>query len=68
MKTSSRRRRPAGERDAVGSAFRLGSLALPVIGAGSGGFEPGEAERIVVETLLEEALDLDVVLFRYGMR
>src|SRR5437762_3649243 len=40
-------------RSAMAVAERLGvrSLAFPIIGAGSGGFDPGEAERIMSDTL-----------------
>jgi O-acetyl-ADP-ribose deacetylase (regulator of RNase III) len=64
----------ASIRDSVRSAItlaerlKLRSLALPIIGAGSGGFNATEAERIMRETLAELASEIDVVLVRYRKR
>jgi O-acetyl-ADP-ribose deacetylase (regulator of RNase III) len=54
-------------RNAVRLAERLGlrSLAFPVIGAGSGGFDPAASERIMRETLAGLESELEVVLVRY---
>jgi len=54
-------------RNAVYLAESLGlrSLAFPVIGAGSGGFNAAEAERLMLEALAGLESDLDVVLVRY---
>lgn len=51
---------------AVAQKLGLGSLAFPIIGAGSGGFEEAAAERIMVETLesLEGGLEIVLVRFR----
>ncbi len=54
-------------RSAVALAERLGlrSLAFPILGAGTGGFDPAEAERIMRETLAGIESDLEVVLVRF---
>jgi O-acetyl-ADP-ribose deacetylase (regulator of RNase III) len=48
-------------------AERLGlrSLAFPLIGAGSGGFRPAEAERIMLETFGDLESDIRVVVVRF---
>lgn len=45
------------------------SIAFPVIGAGSGGFNQDRAKAILIEELqkLESPLDVTVVLFRKGV-
>lgn len=61
----------ASIRDSVRNAMqlaeqlRLRSVAFPILGAGSGGFDPVEAERLMVETFAEIASEIDVVLVRY---
>jgi O-acetyl-ADP-ribose deacetylase len=54
-------------RNAVYLAESLGfrSLAFPVIGAGSGRFDPAEAERIMLRTFEELDSDLEAVLVRW---
>jgi len=55
-------------RNAVVVAEQLGvkSLAFPIIGAGSGGFDPHAAVRIMLDTLagLDSAVEVTVVRFR----
>ncbi len=53
--------------NAVALADRLGlkSLAFPVIGAGSGSFDPAQAEAIMLETFEEVSSPLEVILVRY---
>lgn len=53
--------------NAMARAEALGahSIAFPVIGAGSGGFNAGEAERIMRETFAGLDSRIDVVLVRY---
>jgi O-acetyl-ADP-ribose deacetylase len=46
----------------------LRSIAFPVIGAGSGGFNGTEAERIMVQALGESAKSVDVVIVRFRRR
>lgn len=55
-------------RNAVALAEQLGlrSLAFPVIGAGSGGFNPEEAERIMRETFAKLESSVEVVIVRFG--
>ncbi len=55
-------------RNAVALAEQLGlrSLAFPIIGAGSGGFAPQEAERIMRETFAKLESPVEVVLVRFG--
>jgi O-acetyl-ADP-ribose deacetylase (regulator of RNase III) len=61
----------ASIRDSVRSAMRLAeelglrSVAFPILGAGSGGFDPVEAERIMIETFAEITSDIEVTLVRY---
>jgi O-acetyl-ADP-ribose deacetylase (regulator of RNase III) len=50
---------------ALAERLKLRSLAFPIIGAGSGGFNATEAERIMRETFAELASEIDVVLVRY---
>jgi O-acetyl-ADP-ribose deacetylase (regulator of RNase III) len=54
-------------RNAMKRAAELGarSIAFPVIGAGSGGFDAAEAERIMVDTFSELSSDLQVTIVRY---
>lgn len=54
-------------RNAVHLAERLGlrSLALPLIGAGTGGLAPARAEQLILEALSTLEADLDIVLVRY---
>lgn len=58
-------------RDSVTNALRvarecgLRSLALPLIGTGSGGFSEDRALSIIVETLEPEPDDLEVTIVRY---
>jgi O-acetyl-ADP-ribose deacetylase len=64
---ASRRSIQESVRNAMRVAEELGlrSLALPVIGAGSGGFNAEAAERIMLETFAEIESDVEVVLVRY---
>lgn len=59
-------------RNAMGIADGLGvrSLAFPLIGAGSGGFDPARVERIMMETLhrIDSPVDVRVVRFRKPSR
>lgn len=61
----------AAIRDCVRNAVRLagsldlGSLAFPLIGAGTGGFDPADAERIMTDTLRGLPGALKVVIVRY---
>jgi O-acetyl-ADP-ribose deacetylase (regulator of RNase III) len=54
-------------RNAVGLAVERGakSIAFPILGTGSGGFDPARAEQIMRETLESLPQDLEVVLVRY---
>jgi O-acetyl-ADP-ribose deacetylase (regulator of RNase III) len=54
-------------RNAVAVAEQLGlrSLAFPIIGSGSGGFDPEKAEQIMRKTLDEMNSPVEVVLVRY---
>lgn len=54
-------------RNAMALAERLGvsSLAFPVIGAGSGGFNETEAERIMVDTFATIQSPVQAVLVRF---
>ncbi len=60
----------ASTRNAVALAVKLGlrSLAFPIIGAGSGGFDVAGAERVMVEALGGLDAALDVVLVRFSRR
>jgi O-acetyl-ADP-ribose deacetylase (regulator of RNase III) len=64
---SSRRAIEDSVRNAVALAqkLELKSLAFPLIGAGSGGFDEAAAEKIMVETLASLAAPLEVVLVRF---
>ncbi len=55
-------------REAVTLAERLGlnSVAFPVIGAGSGGFDRAEAERIMLIVFAELESPVQVTLVRYA--
>jgi O-acetyl-ADP-ribose deacetylase len=50
---------------ALAEALELCSVAFPIIGAGSGGFNAAEAERIMQETLAGIDSQIEVVLVRY---
>lgn len=54
-------------RSAVGLAGRLGlrSLAFPVLGSGSGGFDPVRAEALMTETLAGLDAPVAVTIVRY---
>ncbi|WP_165066175.1 macro domain-containing protein [Paludisphaera rhizosphaerae] len=54
-------------RNAVELAGSLGlrSLAFPLIGSGSGGFNPEKAERILCETLKAIDAPIEVIVVRY---
>lgn len=60
----------ASTRNAALLATKLGvtSLAFPIIGAGSGGFDPKLAEQVMLDTLasIDEALEVTLVRFRAG--
>ena len=67
---ASRRSIQDSVRNAMALAERLGirSLAFPVIGAGSGGFNAEQAEQIMLETFAGIESDIDVTLVRYRRR
>jgi O-acetyl-ADP-ribose deacetylase (regulator of RNase III) len=48
--------------------LRLRSVAFPLIGAGSGGFNVAEAERLMLETFAGLESEIEVVLVRYKRR
>lgn len=50
----------------VAESLGLRSLAFPVIGAGSGGFDRAEAERIMLETFGSLSSDVETVLVRFA--
>lgn len=58
-------------RDSVTNALRVArehrvrSLALPLIGAGSGGFDEDRVLSLIVSALEEEPADLDVTVVRF---
>lgn len=58
-------------RDSVINALTLakargyGSIALPIIGTGSGSFKPAAAEAIILETLNQLPFDGTIVVVRY---
>jgi O-acetyl-ADP-ribose deacetylase (regulator of RNase III) len=54
-------------RNAVALAEKLGlrSLAFPIIGSGSGGFNQTEAERIMREAFAELSSEIEIVIVRY---
>jgi O-acetyl-ADP-ribose deacetylase (regulator of RNase III) len=62
---------PASIRDSVRNAMalaerlRLRSVAFPIIGAGSGSFNPARAEEVMREAFAELTSEIDVVLVRY---
>ncbi|MBL8953539.1 MAG: macro domain-containing protein [Myxococcaceae bacterium] len=60
----------ASTRNAVALAERLGlrSLAFPIIGAGSGGFDVAGAEGLMLEALGALESPLEVVLVRFSRR
>jgi O-acetyl-ADP-ribose deacetylase (regulator of RNase III) len=55
-------------RNAIQLAENLGlrSLAFPIIGAGSGGFNDAKAEAVMMRALEEIESSLEVILVRYG--
>ena len=61
-------------RDSVINAVKLAetlgmkSLAFPVIGTGSGGFNTVEAERVMMEALLETGSSIEMTVVRYGRK
>lgn len=65
---------PASIQDSVRNAVRLAetlglrSLAFPLIGSGSGGFDPDEAQRLMLAVLEELESSLEVVVVRYAGR
>jgi O-acetyl-ADP-ribose deacetylase (regulator of RNase III) len=56
-------------RNAVRCAERCGykSLAMPLIGAGSGGFDEAKSEELLMETLGEMESEITAVVVRYSM-
>ena len=62
---------PASIRDSVRSAMALAkrlelrSLAFPIIGAGSGGFNAASAERIMLDAFAEIDSDIQVIVVRF---
>ncbi len=52
----------------LAEALGLRSVAFPVIGAGSGGFDAAEAERIMLETFAGIKSEVRVILVRYQPR
>jgi len=67
QRRASRRSIEDSVRNAIRLAERLGlrSLAFPIIGAGAGGFDTTEAERIMLETFAALDSGVQVVLVRY---
>jgi O-acetyl-ADP-ribose deacetylase (regulator of RNase III) len=57
-------------RNAMELAGKLGlrSIAFPILGAGSGGFDREAAERIMLETLATLTSEVEVVVVRYRRR
>ncbi len=54
---------------ALARKLGLGSIALPVLGAGSGGFSAAQAEALMLEALgPAEGLEVTVVRFRSGKK
>jgi O-acetyl-ADP-ribose deacetylase (regulator of RNase III) len=54
-------------RNAMKVAENLGvrSVAFPIIGAGSGGFDPTQAEQIMLEVFAEIDSEIEVIVVRY---
>lgn len=50
---------------ALAKTHGYSSIALPIIGAGSGSFKPAAAEAIILETLNQQQFDGRVVVVRY---
>ena len=50
---------------AVAQKLELKSLAFPIIGAGSGGFDEVAAEKIMVETFATLSAPMEIVLVRF---
>jgi O-acetyl-ADP-ribose deacetylase (regulator of RNase III) len=65
---------PASIRESVRNAMQLAadlklrSLAFPVLGAGSGGFDPAAAEQIMRDTFAGIESEIDVIVVRYKPR
>ena len=53
---------------ALAEQLQLASLAMPIIGAGSGGFARDAAEAILLETLQAMPVTIDVVVVRFRPR
>ena len=49
----------------LAESLQLRSIAFPIIGAGSGGFDPGQAERIMCGTLARQNTPIDVTIVRF---
>jgi O-acetyl-ADP-ribose deacetylase (regulator of RNase III) len=64
---ASRRSIDASVRNAIAIATRLGvrSVAFPILGAGSGGFDEAEAERVMLAAFASIASQIEVVLVRF---
>lgn len=52
----------------LAARLELQSLAFPVIGAGSGGFDAVEAEQIMMETIASLTTHLEIVVVRFRPR
>ncbi|MHB0999661.1 MAG: macro domain-containing protein [Armatimonadota bacterium] len=54
-------------RNSVEMAGKLGikSLALPMIGSGSGGYSQADAEKIMIDTLSSIEADIEIVIVRF---
>jgi O-acetyl-ADP-ribose deacetylase (regulator of RNase III) len=50
---------------ALAEKLELKSLAFPIIGAGSGGFDEAAAEKIMVETFASLSAPIEIVLVRF---
>jgi O-acetyl-ADP-ribose deacetylase len=50
---------------ALADQLGLGSVAFPIIGSGSGSFDPHEAEQIMRAAFAELTSEIEVVLVRY---
>ena len=49
----------------LADSLNLRSLAFPILGSGSGGFDPVQAEQIMIETIEADSTSIVVVLVRY---
>ncbi len=67
LSTASKKSIEDSVRNAVALAERLGieSLAFPVIGAGSGGFNQASAEKIMLDAFAPLGSALEIVLVRF---